>query len=553
MVATVPNEIVMIVLQCVLTAVCLLHAGFQTIYYVHMLQLNSYRPERYMQWMRESDKRSLPPTRLLAAVPLAVLMMFGFWGDVWAYVAYGVTLLLCVISAVCDRPRAAKKPLVYTPRVKRLLVTLALITALLLALSVLLPLVMHSIKAAMNATDWDLGGLTVARMLPAMLLFIVLLPVLFVHAANKLNAPIERHIANGFTKDAKRILSEMKDLTVIGITGSYGKTSTKNFLTALLSVKYNVLMTPESYNTPMGVVRTVRERLRASHEIFICEMGAKNKGDIREICEIVNPQHGMITAIGEQHLETFGSIDTIISTKFELADALPENGLAVLNFDNEYIAARDTSGVRVVSYGLYDGAAYQATELTVSESGSTFTVTAPDGERCEFTTRLLGAHNIQNLCGCIAMAHQLGVSLQDMKAPIRQMKPVAHRLQLLPNGYIDDAYNSNPAGFRAALDVLGAMKDTRRVLVTPGMVELGKRQKALNRELGGYAAARCDYAVLVGEKQAPPLKEGLLAAGFEEERIFVAFDLHQALSFVNSLPPVERQIVLLENDLPDNF
>jgi UDP-N-acetylmuramoyl-tripeptide--D-alanyl-D-alanine ligase len=133
------------------------------------------------------------------------------------------------------------------------------------------------------------------------------------------------------------------------------------------------------------------------------------------------------------------------------------------------------------------------------------------------------------------------------------MKPVEHRLQLLPNGYIDDAYNSNPAGFRSALDVLGAMQNTRRVLVTPGMVELGKRQKALNKELGEYAAARCDIAVLVGEKQALPLKAGLLRGGFDEERIFVATDLHQAISFVQSLPPVERQIVLLENDLPDNF
>lgn len=543
----------MLILQIALTAVCLLHAAFQTVYYVHMLQLNSYRPERYLQWMRESDKRSLPPTRMLAAVPLAALMMFGFYGDVWAYIAYGLTLVLCVISAVFDRPKKAKKPLVYTPRVKRLLVTLALMTAILLVLSFVLPPVMHGIKAAMNATDWDLSGLTTARMLPGMLMFIVLLPVLLVNLANKINGPIERHIAKGFTNDAKRILSEMHDLTVIGITGSYGKTSTKNFLTALLSVKYNVLMTPESYNTPMGVVRTVRERLRASHEIFICEMGAKNKGDIREICDIVHPRHGMLTAIGEQHLETFGTIDTIIDTKFELVDALPEDGLAVLNFDNEYIAARDTDGVKAISYGLYDGAGYQATDITVDEGGSTFTVTAPNGEQCVYTTRLLGAHNIQNLVGCVAMAHQLGISLAELKTPIRQMKPVEHRLQLLPNGYIDDAYNSNPAGFRSALDVLGAMKDTRRVLVTPGMVELGKRQKALNRELGAYAAERCDYAVLVGEKQAPPLKEGLLAAGFDEERIFVAFDLHQALSFVQSLPPVERQIVLLENDLPDNF
>ena len=544
------TQIVLAVLQAMLALVCVLQAAFETVYYVHMLQLNSYRPERYRKWMLEHDKRTLPGYRLIfSGAPLAVLMMFGF-EDIYGVIAFALAVVLCTVGAIMDRPKKAKKPLVYTPRVKRLLATITVINVLLLVFSVGFPPLMTALHDVM---PFETGVLTFSRTLPAMLLLVVLMPVLFVQFANTLNGPIERHIANGFTKDAKRILSEMPDLTVIGITGSYGKTSTKNFLTALLSVKYNVLMTPESYNTPMGVVRTVRERLRASHEIFICEMGAKNRGDIREICDIVHPHHGVLTAIGEQHLETFKTIDTIIDTKFELVDALPEGGIAFLNVDNEHIASRDVRGVKVVSYGLYDGAEYTATDIEVDEHGSRFTVKAPDGDSCEFSTRLLGAHNIQNLVGCIAVANQLGITLKELKAPVRQMKPVAHRLQLLPNGYIDDAYNSNPAGFRSALDVLGAMKDTRRVLVTPGMVELGDRQEALNEELGAYAASRCDWAILVGEKQAPPLKKGLLSQGFDEEHIFVAMDLHQGLSFVQALPPVPQQIVLLENDLPDNF
>jgi len=150
------------------------------------------------------------------------------------------------------------------------------------------------------------------------------------------------------------------------------------------------------------------------------------------------------------------------------------------------------------------------------------------------------------------LAHTLGIPLKEMVYPIRLLKPVEHRLQLLPNGYIDDAYNSNPAGFRSALDTLAAFS-AQRILVTPGMVELGDRQDALNRELGEYAATKCDWAVLVGLKQAPPLKEGLLAGGFPEERIFVAATLQEGLSFVNNLPREGERIVLLENDLPDNF
>lgn len=153
--------------------------------------------------------------------------------------------------------------------------------------------------------------------------------------------------------------------------------------------------------------------------------------------------------------------------------------------------------------------------------------------------------------GRIALAHTLGIPLSKLAYPIRMLKPVEHRLQLLPNGFIDDAYNSNPAGFRSALDVLKGF-GAQRVLVTPGMVELGERQDALNRELGEYAAACCDYAVLVGKKQAPPLREGLLAGGFPEENIYVAADLQDGLAHLDELPAAPR-IVLLENDLPDNF
>ena len=539
-------------LLAALILVCLIVAGLQTLHYVHVLQRHSYRNERYRKWMLADDKRTLPTSRLLlSGIPLAAMMMFGFEGTVGVI----VTACVCVlglINAVVERPKASKKPLVFTPRIRRLFGTLALINGALLGVAFAAPPLFNMLRDRV-LVDIETGALTLSRSLPAMLLLIVLMPVLFVQFANKLNAPIEKHIADGYTRDAKRILSEMPDLTVIGVTGSYGKTSVKNYLTALLSVKYSVLMTPESYNTPMGVVRTVRERLKPSHEIFVCEMGSRNRGDIRELCDIVHPHHGIITAIGEQHLETFVTVEAVADTQFELIESLPEEGIAFLNTDDERIVSREVGGVKVVSYGLCDGAVYTATDVVADENGSRFTVTAPDGDTCEYTTRLLGAHSIQNLLGCIAVANQLGITLKELRAPVKHLKPVAHRLQLLPDGFIDDTYNSNPAGFRAALDVIGAMKDTRRVLITPGLLELGARQDMINKELGTYAASRCDWVVLVGEQQVQAFRNGLLAQGFDEEHIFVAMDLHQALSFVRALPAAERQIVLLENDPPEQF
>lgn len=505
--------------------------GVLTLYFVHMLQLNSYRPERYLRWMKEN--RALLVQKMGWMV-LAFIAVAAFLLTPTDWRVRGACAALLIIHCILNLPKKAKKPLVFTARVKRLLATHAVLLLL--------------VGLAVYFTG-------MVRLSVGLLFLWPILTPLVTLLANGINHPLEAAISRHYVNDARRRLESMPRLITIGITGSYGKTSTKNFLNALLGVKYNVLMTPESYNTTMGVVRTVRERLRPTHEVFIAEMGAKNPGDIQEICDLVHPRYGMITSIGEQHLETFKTVENIMKTKFELADAVPAEGTVFLNADNGYIRGRmDSVSAPTITYGMSpDGEAdYHASEITVDSAGCAFTVTAPDGEACRFSTRLLGAHNIQNITGCIAVAHTLGVPLKELAAPVRRLKPVEHRLQLLPNGFIDDAYNSNPAGFRAALDVLKGFEG-QRVLVTPGMVELGERQETLNRELGGYAANCCDYAVLVGEKQAPPLKEGLLAAGFPEERLYVAKTLQDGLAWVNGLPSGEKRTVLLENDLPDNF
>lgn len=509
---------------------CLVAAAFnfavQAVYFTHMLQLNSYRPERYRKWCRDHDEQLVDLKHLVPFLCIPAMWLQGKLDDA---VLFGAATGVLLLTALLNFPKKAKKPLVVTPRVWRLFVVQFVILALVITSCIFI---------------------SAQRAIGILGLFSIIV-WLWTGVAAYVTLPLENRIAKGFVDDAARILAAHKDLIVIGITGSYGKTSVKNFLHALLSVKYNTLMTPGSYNTTMGVVRTVREMLRPSHEIFIAEMGAKNVGDIKEICDLVHPTYGIITAIGEQHLETFGSVENIVATKFELADAIPVDGTVFLNWDNAHIRARAVDAP-TVTYSTDVQADYRASDITVDSHGCQFTLTTPDGETCRYATRLLGVHNIQNLAGCMAVAHRLGVSLKEMVYPVRMLKPVEHRLQLLPNGYIDDAYNSNPAGFRGALDTLAAF-DAQRVLVTPGMVELGERQDALNRELGEYAATRCDYAVLVGEKQAPPLKEGLLAGGFSEEKLFVAKTLQEGLAWVNALPIEGQRIVLLENDLPDNF
>ncbi len=497
----------------------------QSLYYTHMLQLNSYRNERFWKWCKENDSRLVSVRTLLPALCLVAL----YFPVRWCQIASAVILL---VTALLNIPKKAKKPLVFTARVKRLLTTQYVLFAAVgtVCFFFLSPMQSVGIMAAVSLAVWG-----------------------WTFVANTVNTPLEKAIANGYVRDAKRRLEAMPNLTVIGVTGSYGKTSTKTCLQALLSVRYNVLMTPESYNTTMGVVRTIRERLHPSHEIFIAEMGAKNRGDIREICELVSPTYGVITSIGEQHLETFKTVDIIVATKFELADALPAHGRLFANGDNTFIQKRlaeTAPRCPVTTYGLTAGDV-TVTDVQVSNNGTTFTVTAGDQTQT-FVTHLLGAHAIQNLAGCIAVAVSLGIPLAELTYPVRRLKPIEHRLQLLPNGFIDDAYNSNPAGFRSALDVLSNF-EAQRVLVTPGMVELGERGDALNEELGAYAADKCDVAILVGLKQAPPLKRGLLSAGFQEEHLHVVATLQEGLALLNTIAAPNGRIVLLENDLPDNF
>lgn len=503
-------------------------------YTLHMFQLNSYQYKSHWRFLRTHLWGSLLP---LIGIALAVGTLAGERasanGGGLPSVAVGVLgLLYSIVLCVLFFPRKAKKKLVYTARVKRLLVTtlLALLLLTVTALLVGLP-----IEGAL------LLGTALAQ-------YLVLL-------ANLLNRPIELRINRHYVEDAKAMLKSCPNLKIIGITGSYGKTSVKYYLYSLLSVGFDVLMTPESYNTPMGIVKTIRGSLRATHEIFLCEMGARHVGDIKEICDIVEPGMGIITSLGYQHLETFHSLDNVVHTKQELFDALPWGAARYINGDNEIARQYDLTEDSV-TYGISPDNDYRAFDLRYSEKGSVFKVQAPDGSVAEYTTRMLGEHNVVNITGAIAIAHDMGIPLEKLKLAVYALEGAPHRLQPIPKNekllIIDDAYNSNPNGTKAALKTL-AMFDGLKILVTPGMVELGEEQDKYNYEFGADAGAVCDYIVLVGKKQTESIQRGVRSTAFCAERLYVADNLQDALEYVYGIKTDKKRIVLLENDLPDNY
>ncbi|MBR5376986.1 MAG: UDP-N-acetylmuramoyl-tripeptide--D-alanyl-D-alanine ligase [Lachnospiraceae bacterium] len=483
-------------LLLIISLVITIYAYLMIRFGIHMFQQNGYKNKVHAKWIRTSYIR-------------------------------------CYTGPFDMKP--AKKPLVYTPRVIRLFITTVLI---------------FSICCVVNR----FFGNNVTLFIFVLVYTFVLGPFLPI-ISNIINSPVEKSIANGFIKKAMGTLAKMDDLTVIGITGSYGKTSVKFYLETLLSSEFEVLATPESYNTPMGVVKTINEHMKPTHRIFLCEMGARNVGDIRELCDIVHPSHGIITSIGAQHLESFKTQENIIKTKFELADALPVDGKLFLNYDNEFIREYNKNG-EAITYSTVGNGKYNASDIVTSVNGTSFNVTSPEGETVQFSTRLIGSHNVVNVVGAIAVANSLGISLEKLKIPVRTLRPVEHRLNMTEkNGItiIDDAYNSNPAGAKAALDTLSMFEDAVKILITPGMVELGEKEDELNEAFGRQAAVSADYILLVGEKHTEPIAKGIKEEGFDEKKLFIEDSFNDALQKVYSIPGQQHKVLLIENDLPDNL
>ncbi|MBQ8094174.1 MAG: UDP-N-acetylmuramoyl-tripeptide--D-alanyl-D-alanine ligase [Clostridia bacterium] len=513
-------NVLFLFLQAVLLAVAAVFTGWHLL---HILQLESYQLPGYKRSLFRNPVSTIAKPLVVGVVGLVTVL---------AGLPWPVCLLLTCGAAgalfYTYRRVKSKKPFKVTDRVKRLLAIHA-------GISFLLELVLLSL---VPAAGYLLPGLE-----PLVLVLCAL-------AAQ----PVEKRIADDFIEDAQRRLERMPDMIKIGITGSYGKTSTKFLLREILSIKYRVLATPSSFNTPMGVTRVIREQLMPTHQIFIAEMGARHVGDIRELCDLVHPQIGLITSVGPQHLDTFGTIDRIRDTKYELIEALPEGGTALFAKDG---AICDELFERCPLIDKYQSdTLFHAEHIQCGPWGTRFTLVHNEsGEQVACETRLLGEYAISNLLLCCTAASVLGMTMEEIARGIRLCHPIEHRLQLLDAGsgisIIDDAFNSNPSGASAALHVLRDFPG-RRIIVTPGMVELGDREAELNHAFGKEMAGCADVVFLVGPKHCEPIAAGLREAGFPEANLVISRNLEESTRKLNSMMRA-GDVILYENDLPDNY
>lgn len=503
----------MLIIVIIMAIITLVLISKKSKEFLHILQLEGYNSEQYGKWLKSNKKK---------------------------------------LYFLNNNDKEYKKPLVFTDRAKRLFATNMTINGI------------FALIFVYNSRNFLVS--TPAYFFPMIL---IILGILFcglyylqhftMAFANEAIKPLEEKINMNFYMEAQEKIKRREDLNVVGITGSFGKTSTKFIVGTILEEKFKVLNTPESYNTPMGLSKVINNSLTDEHEVFIAELGARNIGDIKEVTELVQPKIGVLTSIGPTHIETFKNIDNIMKTKYELIEELPTDGIAVFNYDNEYIRKlADKTFKEKILYGLEDieNLDIYAENIEVSELGSTFTIKDKKGNTIDCTTKLLGRHNIYNILAGVAVAKSLGLSFDEIRSGIEKIEPIPHRLNIINPGtgviIIDDAFNSNPIGSKAALDVLSQFREGRKIIVTPGMVELGAMEKEANKEFGINIGKVCDYVILVGENRTKPIYEGLMEVNYNTENIFIVNTLDEATAYIQKLAR-PKDIILFENDLPDNY
>ena len=503
---------------------------------LHMLQQNWYNDgNRYLKWIGNNKNKVFKNLDLLF-----LLFIIGLFINKLLLMILFV-IFYCIISLIYLKNKSKEKeikPLVFTKRVKRLVVTTYLIYILLIVIDIL----------TFNENNIAYYYLVFG--------FFIYLNYYVVFLANIINKPIEKMINNKFKRKAIKKLNSMNNMKVIGITGSYGKTSSKNILNDILNVKYNSFATPKNFNTPLGIIITINNYLDKFNDLFIAEMGAFKRGEIKELCDLVHPTYGILTKIGVAHLESFGSQENIQKGKFELIESLPSNGIGVLNFDDPLqVQYKLKNNCKIVTIGIENkDVDVRATDIKLSNTGTTFNVIFKgDKTKYKFETKLLGRANVYNILAGIALGYNLNINIDQLIIGVKKVKPVEHRLELKKMGninIIDDAYNANPDGAKMALDVLENMPG-KKIVISSGMIELGTKEYELNFELGKYMSAKVDKVILLGKEITKPIYDGLKDSKFKDENIVILKDINEAINLIKN--ETEDTYVLIQSDLPDIF
>ncbi len=543
-----PQILVMLGIS-ILSGILLLYCSMK---FLLVFQLGGYRFEKYFKWLNNSET---PYKARLSLLCLLGFMFFCVIGvaflpiypneNVNCYFGFVAYIVFLSVFINTEKSVNAKVPLKITKRLFRLILTYIVF---LIGANFGLMCLLNVIAGAIDDNIVSVLRFSIICFIPFIIPYILFIAYCF-------NEPFEYIIREHYIKRAKKKIQNA-NVIKIGITGSYGKTSVKEILKTILLQKYRVLATPCSYNTPMGLAKTIN-KLDSSHDVFIAEMGARCVGDIRELAMMVKPQYGVLTGINNQHLETFKTIEHTKNTKYELIENLTENGVAFFSSDNVYTNELfDKCDINKVKAGLNGENNFVTAEnIKVTTSGTNFDLVIGGKEKINCSTILLGSYSIKNICMASAVAYKMGMTIEEIAEGINRIQSIGHRLEIVKNNknivLIDDSYNSNEEGVKAAMEVID-MFPGRKIVLTPGMVELGKSENTVNFEYGKLLASHVNKVIVIGKHNATMIINGLLEGGMKKEDIIFAKNLTKGNDELNGIM-MEGDVILFENDLPDNY
>jgi UDP-N-acetylmuramoyl-tripeptide--D-alanyl-D-alanine ligase len=507
----------------------------QILYYTYIWQLKEYRLDRFMDSLTTKSglSRVIPWfLSIKAALFLSGLLYFVVTKD-WDWFAILGVIGLAIEMAIIAIKIVKRK--IYRPDFTfKAILLMALAFALSLGELAILKM-------------W-LGVEEAAIMTVLVILSNLLIP-LKVSLAVLIFYPVTLILKNRKIDQARMKINKLNNLKVVGITGSYGKSSTKEFLYQILKSKFKVLKTPGNVNVDIGVAQVVLRDLNEEHEIFIAEMGAYKMGEIRKICEIVKPQIGIITAVKDSHLALFGSFENLKKAKNELIECLDEKeGVGIFNMDNEgsYELAMEAKekGGKVYGYSLKNKAKFNAEQIETDENGLSFIL-----KGVKFKAALFGKQNIPSLMAAIIAARRLGMKMEEIAVEVEKILPQEKTMNLDKSSakfwVLDDSYNASPDGVMAALDYLGGFKDRKRVLVFPGMLELGEKSDSEHIRVAKKIVKSCDLAIFTSTDFEKPLMDGL--GKMDKEKYTFIREQEEVLKFLKEKVGTEKAVVLFES------
>ena len=525
----------------VLNGIFLCFVGYK---FLHILQLSNYKINGYLAWIKDTKGNYISRVFMLSLLSFGAMMvlnvLFSSYSTSGYYNYLGIIFYFyfsyVFTQALYTAPK--KTPLKNTHRMNRLTVFSGLLVA---GITFVLIFIFTEYVSIVNISIISITPL--------------LLPIIMPFA-NFILEPFENLNQLGYVIKAKKKLKEFPNLVVIGITGSYGKTTTKNILNSMLSEKYNVLATPLSFNTPMGLSKTINDMLDKNHEIFIAEMGARNLKDIKFLCNFVKPDIGIVTSVGSQHLRTFKTLDNIKKAKYELVEGVSKDGMVVFNGENEICREfyNKCDKLKYISYLADPSGDIYAKNIKLSTSTLDFTI-CYNGKEVDCSTKLLGIHNLQNILVSALTALKLEVSLEQIASAINKLQPVKHRLEIVPSEndvtVIDDTYNASVESTKSALEFL-SMFEGRKIVITPGIVEMGNEEYKVNYEFAKNLAKVADIVFIINKTNQEAIKYGLTQNGFSGKNIYEFYSLQEAQFKLKDFLQ-KGDVVLFENDLPDNY